>query len=130
MNFYAVLGIPADANDETIRGAYKILARRYHPDIGSGSSTEEFRRVAEAYETLIDPGRRRLYDLSLLPIRAGAVAKAEPMIRRPETSCLESPDIFGRPSGRPRGSAVSNFGIESLLEEFMRSFENDFLKRG
>lgn len=65
MNFYAVLGIPRDADDETIRGAYRILARRYHPDRGVGSSAEKFRQVNEAYETLIDNRSRNAYDLSL-----------------------------------------------------------------
>ena len=72
MNFYAVLGISRDADDETIRSAYRLLARRYHPDRGAGSSTEKFRRVNEAYETLMDPGSRQAYDLSLQWPNAGS----------------------------------------------------------
>ena len=65
MNFYAILGIPSHATEEAVRAAYKILARRYHPDAGAGSSPEKFRQVVEAYETLADPMRRRAYDRSL-----------------------------------------------------------------
>ncbi len=38
MTFYAILGIPPDADEETIRTAYRALARQYHPDVGEGSS--------------------------------------------------------------------------------------------
>lgn len=32
-NYYAILGVPADADQETIKRAYRQLARRYHPDL-------------------------------------------------------------------------------------------------
>lgn len=38
MNYYIILGVPVDAADETIRHAFRELARRYHPDAGAGSS--------------------------------------------------------------------------------------------
>lgn len=123
MNFYAVLGIPVDADEEAIRHAYRILARRYHPDRGAESSSEEFRRVAEAYETLIDPKRRQVYDLSL-PSRYSAVV--EPTIQSPKRSFREDPGVFGY-SSRPRCAAVRPaFGIESVLEELTRLFEDNF----
>jgi curved DNA-binding protein CbpA len=59
MNCYSVLGVPSDADSETIRSAFRILARRYHPDSGSGSSAEKFRQIVEAYETLSDTGVAR-----------------------------------------------------------------------
>ncbi|SRR5581483_7819071 len=65
MNFYAILGIPPDADDTTIRTAYRALARRYHPDAGEGSSTEKFREIVAAYETLSDPRRRQIHDVAL-----------------------------------------------------------------
>jgi curved DNA-binding protein CbpA len=55
MNYYVVLGIAEDADDQTIRSAFRALARRYHPDVGAGSSLIEFQRGREAYETLADP---------------------------------------------------------------------------
>src|SRR5262249_863368 len=44
--------------------AYKRLARKYHPDINPGdrAAAAQFRQIAEAYETLSDPDRRRRYD--------------------------------------------------------------------
>lgn len=65
MTFYAIPGIAPDAEEETIRTAYRALARQYHPDVGGGSSPEKFREVVNADETLSDPERRRLYDMEL-----------------------------------------------------------------
>jgi len=54
MNYYEVLCVPDNSDDGTIRSAFRRLARRYHPDAGTGSSPEKSRELAEAYETLID----------------------------------------------------------------------------
>ena len=64
MNFYLILGVAPDASMSEIKRAYKRLARRYHPGINPGDRGAEmmFAQVSEAYETLVDPGRRRQYD--------------------------------------------------------------------
>lgn len=64
MDLYIVLGIDRDAETGEIKRAYKRLARRLHPDINPGDREAEarFRQVLAAYETLIDPDRRRRYD--------------------------------------------------------------------
>src|SRR3954464_5315879 len=64
MDLYIVLGIERGATDSDIKRAYKRLARRYHPDINPGDrrAAAQFRQIAEAYETLSDPERRRRYD--------------------------------------------------------------------
>ena len=72
MDFYVVLGIAEDADDETIRSAFRALARRYHPDVGAGSSPVEFQRAREAYETLADPERRRRYDRRAMRCRCSS----------------------------------------------------------
>ena len=65
MNCYLLLGVPRDADADTIRRAFRVLARRYHPDAGEGSSAERFREILTAYETLNDPTRRWHYDRTL-----------------------------------------------------------------
>src|SRR5713101_6468236 len=64
MDFYIVLGIERGAAVGDIKRAYKRLARRFHPDINPGDrmAAAHFRQIAEAYETLSDPDRRRRYD--------------------------------------------------------------------
>lgn len=64
MDLYILLGLAREATVGDIKRAYKRLARRYHPDInpGDGMAAAQFRQIAEAYETLSDPDRRRQYD--------------------------------------------------------------------
>src|SRR6185369_11836368 len=96
MNYYVILGVPVDANDEVIRHAFRELARRYHPDAGAGSSVEKFRQVFEAYETLRDPLRRAAYDVSLRRPIVRLQSIVEPL--RPEPTRAEQlrPDFFIR----------------------------------
>ncbi len=72
MDFYILLGLERGATLNDIKRAYKRLARRYHPDINPGDRLAEaqFRQIAEAYETLSDPDRRRRYDIGGAPLRA------------------------------------------------------------
>ncbi len=64
-DFYILLGLDRAATTGDIKRAYKRLARRYHPDINPGDRTAaaHFRAIAEAYETLVDPERRKRYDI-------------------------------------------------------------------
>ncbi|MBI3402346.1 MAG: J domain-containing protein [Acidobacteria bacterium] len=69
MDFYIILGVPRAATASDIKRAYKRLARRHHPDINPGDrmAAAQFRQIAQAYETLIDPERRRQYDTGGIP---------------------------------------------------------------
>src|SRR6185312_2278838 len=64
MDFYIILGVEREAAPLDIKRAYKRLARKYHPDINPGDrlAASQFRQISEAYETLVDPDRRRRYD--------------------------------------------------------------------
>ena len=62
-DYYAVLGVPRDADQDAIRRAYRKLARQYHPDLNSDSDAEDrFKELGEAYEVLSDPEKRERYD--------------------------------------------------------------------
>lgn len=62
-DYYKTLGVSQDASDDDIKKAYRRLARRYHPDVSEEPNAEAlFKRVAEAYEVLKDPEKRKLYD--------------------------------------------------------------------
>jgi curved DNA-binding protein len=62
-DFYQVLGVPRNADQDEIQRAYRKLARTYHPDINSDPEAEDrFKEISEAYDVLSDPQTRRRYD--------------------------------------------------------------------
>lgn len=63
-DYYEVLGVRREADDEEIKRAYRQLALKYHPDrnVGDAEAEEKFKEAAEAYEVLRDQAKRQRYD--------------------------------------------------------------------
>ena len=63
-DFYEILGCPRSADESTLKKAYRKLAVKYHPDKNPDNeeSTKNFQKISEAYATLSDPKKRKLYD--------------------------------------------------------------------
>ena len=61
-DFYEVLGVPRDADQATIKRAYRARSRMLHPDASPGGDVAAFSELADAYAVLSSPEARRLYD--------------------------------------------------------------------
>lgn len=64
VDFYEVLSVSRDANDQELKTAYRKLAMQYHPDRNPDDPTaeEKFKECSEAYQVLSDPEKRAAYD--------------------------------------------------------------------
>src|SRR6185436_1905573 len=60
---YDVLGVPPEADDDEIKRAFRLLARKYHPDVTPETADHErFKAARRAYEELCDPEARARID--------------------------------------------------------------------
>ena len=100
MNLYELIGVAQTAGPDEIKRAYRRLARRFHPDINPGDRTAavRFRAVADAYEVLTDPDRRREYDL---------LGSATVVVESAATFGFDGFDFSAQSAD---GSAASTFG--------------------
>ncbi len=122
-DYYEVLGVSRDADDQALKSAYRKLALKYHPDRNPGDHTaeEQFKQAAEAYGVLGDAGKRARYDRFGHAGVAGA-AGAGPGFN-PDTFSDFSDilgDFFGfgtsRRGGASRGADL-RFDLEITFEE-------------
>jgi len=65
MDFYKILNISRDADNQQIKKAFRTLSVKYHPDKNQGNkeNQENFLKINKAYETLMDPEKRKIYDI-------------------------------------------------------------------
>ena len=65
MDYYKILGVNKDADENEIKKAYRKLAIKYHPDknLGNKEAEEKFKEINEAYEVLSDKDKRSKYDM-------------------------------------------------------------------
>ena len=63
-DYFQVLGVARSADADTVKRAFRKLARQYHPDVNPGDASAEarFKEISEAYEVLSDPEKRRRYE--------------------------------------------------------------------
>ena len=102
-DYYQVLGVSREADAPEIKKAYRKRARKYHPDVYTGTDAEEkFKDINEAYQVLSDPDKRARYD------RFGA--DWERYQAAPNTGGPSDADFTEWFTGDPRGQTHFDFG--------------------
>lgn len=87
-DYYYFLGLNIDASTEDIKKTYRKLSLKYHPDKNTDDQffADRFREVQEAYETLMDTERRRIYDQQLTSLQRSIKSRNPPRIQNFNTS--------------------------------------------
>jgi molecular chaperone DnaJ len=95
-DYYKALGVPKDADQATIKKAYRKLARQFHPDANKSDAAaeERFKEISEAYDVLSDETKRREYD---------------------EARTLFGSGGFRRPAGGANGGYGTPFDLSDLF---------------
>src|SRR6516225_5187678 len=127
-DYYDVLGVAREADDEDIKRAYRKLAMQYHPDrnVGDQEAEQKFKEAAEAYDVLRDPDRRQRYDRYG---HAGLEGVPMPDFGRGDSVMDLFGEIlggmFGGGGGRrgPRGGRDLQMALEIDLVEAFRGVE-------
>ncbi len=98
-DYYEILGVNRNANEDELKSAFRTLARQYHPDVNKDPDAEEkFKEINEAYAVLSDGNKRRAYDqFGHAGVNgAGGV---------PDWSTMDFADIFGEFFGFATGAS-------------------------
>lgn len=119
-NYYSILGVPVDVDNDTLKRAYRQLARRYHPDHAGEGSEVEMKRINRAYAILSDPEKRRNYDTvmgGVIDLRGSSRAHPRPHQFAPEEDIeLAGLNIFSTRGPLHAGTRIqSNLGVISAL---------------
>src|SRR5947209_9950433 len=88
-NYYVILGVPIDADNDTLKRAYRQLARRYHPDLAGPEGAVQMKRINRAYDVLSDPQKRLNYDTimgGIIDLRKGGLTRPRPRPHRVDLS--------------------------------------------
>lgn len=112
-NLYAILGVNRTADQNEIKSAYRRLARKYHPDVNAEpTAASKFSAINEAYQTLMDPDKRRIYD------RTGSVTRNT------------SPSHHNSPAARAARRAYYQARADRIVNDWLQREREETRARG
>jgi DnaJ-class molecular chaperone len=127
---YRTLGVGRTATHDEIRGAYRKLAKEYHPDRNPGNTAaeEKFKRISSAFDILGDPDKRKKYDAGEIDASGretpgGYYGEGRSGRYRTSDNFGDFGDIFGDVFGRSQGGGFNMRGMD-----YRYHLEIDFLE--
>lgn len=122
-DYYEILGVPRTADADTIKKAYRKLARKYHPDVNKAPGAEaRFKELAEAYEVLGDADKRKKYNSLGADWKNGQEFRPPPGGSRRGTGEESSySDFFKKSSSADSKGFSFNFGGGDAFSDFFES---------
>jgi molecular chaperone DnaJ len=128
-NYYEILGIDKNANQEQIKTAFKKLAFEYHPDRNPGNSSaeEKFKKINEAYQVLSDPEKKAQYDMELNGFPSGfdqdAIPTEEMLISMFRNFFGTIPDFDFRNQNKNNIDGFFTITIREIVEGCIRTLK-------
>ena len=132
-DLYQVLNVKRSATHDEIRGAYRKLAKEFHPDRnpGNAAAEETFKRVSAAFDILGDPDKRRRYDAGEIDASGRETAYSDAgtgQRYRPAENFGDFGDIFGDFFGRTGPGAPGGGGFNMRGMDYRYHLEIEFLE--
>ena len=130
-NYYHILEVELFATSETVKSAFRKLARQYHPDLNAGNpaAEEKFKALNEAYDILSHDEKRTQYDirlrraLKLAPSSANGAPPKKPPPPPPKPGNTKAAPPPPNASEKPNDNASSSTPITELFQTFKKSFQ-------
>ena len=131
---YEVLEVSENASDEIIEKAYKVLAKKYHPDLQNGvqkkSAEEKMKEINKAYEVLGDTEKRKQYDTELAAEREQErIKKAQMSNYNSEQQTYQQPQYQQTPSANSYGENNVSMDYERRRQEYERKLQKEEYKQ-
>jgi len=131
-DLYRILGVTRTANHDEIRGAYRKLAKEFHPDRNPGDkpAEEQFKRISAAFDIIGDPDKRKRYDAGEIDAGGrdtpgGFYTDGRNARHKPTDNLGDFGDVFGDFFGR---SSQGGGGFNMRGMDYRYHLEIDFLE--
>ena len=129
-NFYKVLNVPDDASRKEIKEAYFLKSKKLHPDMNdSVSAKEDYKKVRQAYEVLIDAKLKAKYDAKLKELKNPKVKQSldeiiQEVHKKPDEEFRQESDLFDK-IFESRWRSISEKEKEMMFQQHYGPKEHD-----
>jgi curved DNA-binding protein CbpA len=122
-DYYKTLGVSKEASDKEIKGAYRRLARKYHPDRNSKVSDDIMKRINIAFEVLSDPEKRYEYNKIGFPDILGDSDKTNDA--HTGSNVIDSGNYQSRHKRRSRTYTHPNATATDTINGYSNNYKDD-----